>query len=206
MRVSAAAVVLCLAGLVHAKPKQKLDPVSYNHPPEVHHSMRPPLDKSQVNTATLIFFFFICFLCSLLVGTSADWWMCVVQVYWNFGGSTVLTRKLIRITPDTQDRQGWLWNEYPIVSDLSLLARSRNRYEQHASDSKEQGAAHKRLQRVTSSRVLHRNPRTGNLRFHLRCSATLILEATVLQCGFCPETRIQPSATSPIFSMAPLWA
>jgi len=36
------------------------------------------------------------------------------QVYWNFGGSTVLTRNLIRLTPSTQDRRGWLWNEYPL--------------------------------------------------------------------------------------------
>lgn len=62
-----------------------MDPVSYNHFPEAHHSMKPPLDRT--------------------------------QVYWNFGGSTVVTRKLIRLTPDTQDRRGWLWNEYPIESE-----------------------------------------------------------------------------------------
>jgi hypothetical protein len=39
------------------------------------------------------------------------------QVYWNFGGSTVLTKKHIRLTPSTQDRRGWLWNEYPIEAD-----------------------------------------------------------------------------------------
>ena len=36
------------------------------------------------------------------------------QVYWNYGGSTVLTNALIRLTPSTQDRRGWLWNEYPL--------------------------------------------------------------------------------------------
>ena len=38
------------------------------------------------------------------------------QVYWNYGGSTVLTNSLIRLTPSTQDRRGWLWNEYPLES------------------------------------------------------------------------------------------
>ena len=37
-------------------------------------------------------------------------------VYWNYGGSTVLTNALIRLTPATQDRRGWLWNEYPLES------------------------------------------------------------------------------------------
>ena len=35
-------------------------------------------------------------------------------VYWNYGGSTVLTQSHIRLTPTTQDRRGWLWNEYPL--------------------------------------------------------------------------------------------
>ncbi len=39
------------------------------------------------------------------------------QVYWNFGGSTVSTRRCIRLTPATQDRRGWLWNEYPLEAD-----------------------------------------------------------------------------------------
>ncbi len=39
------------------------------------------------------------------------------QVYWNFGGSTVSTRRHIRLTPSTQDRRGWLWNEYPLEAD-----------------------------------------------------------------------------------------
>lgn len=38
------------------------------------------------------------------------------QVYWNFGGATVMTKTLIRLTPSTQDRRGWLWNEYPLES------------------------------------------------------------------------------------------
>jgi hypothetical protein len=38
------------------------------------------------------------------------------QVYWAYGGSTVLTSHLIRLTPSTQDRRGWLWNEYPLES------------------------------------------------------------------------------------------
>jgi hypothetical protein len=37
-------------------------------------------------------------------------------VYWNFGGATVLTKNIIRLTPSTQDRRGWLWNEYPLES------------------------------------------------------------------------------------------
>ena len=40
----------------------------------------------------------------------------VEQVFWNFGGSTVLTKNVIRLTPSTQDRRGWLWNEYPLES------------------------------------------------------------------------------------------
>lgn len=48
------------------------------------------------------------------------WLLCssplCVQVYWNFGGSTVLTKNVIRLTPSTQDRRGWLWNEYPLES------------------------------------------------------------------------------------------
>ena len=38
-------------------------------------------------------------------------------VYWNYGGSTVLTQSSIRLTPSTQDRRGWLWNEYPLESN-----------------------------------------------------------------------------------------
>ncbi len=37
------------------------------------------------------------------------------QVYWNFGGSSVLTKKFIRMTPATQGVKGWIWNEYPLV-------------------------------------------------------------------------------------------
>lgn len=78
-------ICLLLGASLSSAKKSRLDPVSYAHPPESHHSLHPPLDKS--------------------------------QVYWNFGGSTVVTRKLIRLTPDTQDRKGWLWNEYPIESE-----------------------------------------------------------------------------------------
>lgn len=39
------------------------------------------------------------------------------QVYWNFGGSTVLTKHFIRLTPSGQSRRGWLWNDYPLESN-----------------------------------------------------------------------------------------
>jgi len=39
------------------------------------------------------------------------------QVYWNFGGSTVLTKNAIRLTPAAQNRRGWLWNDYPLESN-----------------------------------------------------------------------------------------
>jgi hypothetical protein len=39
------------------------------------------------------------------------------QVYWNFGGSTVLTKNSIRLTPASQNKRGWLWNDYPIESE-----------------------------------------------------------------------------------------
>lgn len=38
------------------------------------------------------------------------------SVYWQFGGATVLTDKLVRLTPATQSRSGWLWNDYPLTS------------------------------------------------------------------------------------------
>lgn len=37
------------------------------------------------------------------------------QIYWNYGGSTVLAKKFLRLTPSTQGRQGWMWNEYALV-------------------------------------------------------------------------------------------
>jgi hypothetical protein len=43
------------------------------------------------------------------------------QVYWIIGGSTVMTKKYLRLTPATQGRQGWVWNEYPVVS-LDVLS------------------------------------------------------------------------------------
>jgi len=36
--------------------------------------------------------------------------------YWRFGGSTVATGKQMRLTPATQSRSGWLWNDYPLES------------------------------------------------------------------------------------------
>jgi hypothetical protein len=78
--------LVCVALVVGvAVANLRFDPVSYIHEPEVHHSLHPPLDKS--------------------------------QVYWNYGGSTVVSSKLIRVTPDTQDRKGWLWNEYPLEAE-----------------------------------------------------------------------------------------
>jgi len=38
-------------------------------------------------------------------------------VYWKFGGSTVMTKDLIRIVPSNQNRKGWLWNDYPLESE-----------------------------------------------------------------------------------------
>eukprot|EP00455_Lapot_gusevi_P012269 TRINITY_DN1577_c0_g1_i2.p1 TRINITY_DN1577_c0_g1~~TRINITY_DN1577_c0_g1_i2.p1 ORF type:complete len:437 (-),score=179.18 TRINITY_DN1577_c0_g1_i2:338-1648(-) len=37
-------------------------------------------------------------------------------VYWKYGGATVVTNKFIRLTPATQDRRGWLWNDFPVES------------------------------------------------------------------------------------------
>jgi len=39
------------------------------------------------------------------------------QSYFTFGGSTVATKKYMRLTPSTQDRKGFVWNEYPMESD-----------------------------------------------------------------------------------------
>src|SRR5271168_4579264 len=44
------------------------------------------------------------------------------QIYWNYGGSTVLTSNSIRLTPATQDRRGWLWNEYPLEAKWFEIA------------------------------------------------------------------------------------
>jgi len=43
--------------------------------------------------------------------------MDAAQSYFTFGGSTVATKKFMRLTPSTQDRRGFVWNEYPIESD-----------------------------------------------------------------------------------------
>jgi hypothetical protein len=55
------------------------------------------------------------------------------QVYWMFGGSTVLTQRAIRLTPTSQDVSGWLWNDYPIESpnfeiEFRVLATSKQHY------------------------------------------------------------------------------
>jgi mannose-binding lectin 2 len=39
------------------------------------------------------------------------------SVYWKFGGSSVFTNKAVRLTPATQDRRGWLWNDFPFEKD-----------------------------------------------------------------------------------------
>lgn len=38
------------------------------------------------------------------------------QVYWNYGGSTVMSEQTIRLTPSVGDSKGWIWNEYPLES------------------------------------------------------------------------------------------
>lgn len=39
------------------------------------------------------------------------------QVYYNTGGSAVLTNNGVRLVPAVSGRNGWLWNEYPIESN-----------------------------------------------------------------------------------------
>ncbi len=39
------------------------------------------------------------------------------QSYFTYGGSTVATKRQLRLTPATQDRRGFVWNEYPLESD-----------------------------------------------------------------------------------------
>jgi hypothetical protein len=75
-----------MLGVAAAKKGLKVNPVSWAHPIEPHHSLSPPMDKN--------------------------------LVYWNFGGATVMTKKLARLTPSTQDRRGWLWNEYPLEKEF----------------------------------------------------------------------------------------
>ena len=38
-------------------------------------------------------------------------------MYWNFGGSTVMAKKYVRLMAAVQDRSGWLWNEYPLEQE-----------------------------------------------------------------------------------------
>eukprot|EP00466_Bigelowiella_natans_P008105 jgi/Bigna1/73854/fgenesh1_pg.26_\ len=54
-------------------------------PTEPHHSMHSPMDQSRVRT-----------------------------VYWFWGGSTVVAKRNVRLTPATADREGFLWNDYPL--------------------------------------------------------------------------------------------
>lgn len=49
---------------------------------------------------------------SLIGPFISEWWQGGLP-HWDFGGSTVVTDKLIRLTPDKQSRVGWLWNEQP---------------------------------------------------------------------------------------------
>lgn len=39
------------------------------------------------------------------------------QVYWKFGGATVMTKAHARLTPASANNRGWLWNDYPLESD-----------------------------------------------------------------------------------------
>jgi hypothetical protein len=38
------------------------------------------------------------------------------RVYWYWGGSTVVAKKKVSLTPPTADRNGFLWNDYPLES------------------------------------------------------------------------------------------
>lgn len=38
-------------------------------------------------------------------------------MYWKYGGSTVITKHGVRLTPFTQGRRGWLWNDASLDSD-----------------------------------------------------------------------------------------
>eukprot|EP00486_Rosalina_sp_Unknown_P003984 CAMPEP_0201568380 /NCGR_PEP_ID=MMETSP0190_2-20130828/9424_1 /ASSEMBLY_ACC=CAM_ASM_000263 /TAXON_ID=37353 /ORGANISM="Rosalina sp." /LENGTH=215 /DNA_ID=CAMNT_0047989425 /DNA_START=25 /DNA_END=673 /DNA_ORIENTATION=+ len=41
----------------------------------------------------------------------------VSMPYWKYGGSTVATESFIRLTPNAQSRQGWLFNEFELQSN-----------------------------------------------------------------------------------------
>src|SRR5256885_1557679 len=49
-------------------------------------------------------------------------------VYWKFGGSTVMTKNLIRLVPAAQSRSGWLWNDYPLESEDWEVETRRMRF------------------------------------------------------------------------------
>ena len=40
----------------------------------------------------------------------------VSMPYWKYGGSTVCTESFIRLTPNAQSRQGWIFNEFELQS------------------------------------------------------------------------------------------
>jgi len=40
----------------------------------------------------------------------------IVQAYWIFGGTAVMTRNFVRLTPAAADSRGFLWNDYELVS------------------------------------------------------------------------------------------
>ena len=51
--------------------------------------------------------------------------------YWKYGGSTVATESLIRLTPNSQSRAGWLFNEFSLSSkdwELELHYAVRSSY------------------------------------------------------------------------------
>ena len=84
-----AAAVACVAGVVCADPQNyhvggSEDYSAYEVELIQHHSLVPPFIQ--------------------------DWWQGGIQ-YWDFGGDTVVTDGYIRLTPDKQSRDGWLWND-----------------------------------------------------------------------------------------------
>jgi len=51
--------------------------------------------------------------------------------YWSFGGSTVAATSFLRLTPATQSRTGWLYNDYSLRSndwELQLVVNIRSDY------------------------------------------------------------------------------
>eukprot|EP01083_Nonionella_stella_P001089 3142_1 len=52
-------------------------------------------------------------------------------VYWEMGGSAVLTDKLTRLTPSAVSRQGWILNSYPLTSDDYEIVVEFKAYSDH---------------------------------------------------------------------------